>query len=470
MDSSTSARVALNRFNYEPPQVRPLPGPLRWIRVRLFNIFMVFVFGGSFIYLLVRYLVSKPSDEASWKSYFDEVKQVSIPVVSVAFTWWHVWLGIQMCWYPINFVGIPPFLGWQGIVPRRANIMAERSCDLMIGNLITIEEVIDRIQPDDFFAQLGQPLGDCCAAVLKKLAEKHCPQVWSMLPEDVREELRLRVMEESKSMFRPVIDDLKKNINRIFNIKQMAIDALTEDKPLLVKMFQEIGRKEFTFVLHVAAVMGFFLGLVQMTLWASFKEPWSLPLSGLIIGYFTNWLAITMIFRPVNPHHICGGYVNIQGVFLKRQQQVSAELSELICKHLIYARKMLESVMRNEECLTNVLEIYQKHMETAIDRAVGRTKVVIPLFAGRNAIRGIKDEAVKCVLDELPKHSQQVEEYMDKTFALNELIGPRLRGLPPQEFEGMLRPVFQEDEWMVLLLGGVLGVIVGTAQAIVLGR
>ncbi|CAE8613557.1 unnamed protein product, partial [Polarella glacialis] len=76
---------------------------------------------------------------------------------------------------------------------------------------------------------------------------------------------------------------------------------------------------------------------------------------------------------------------------------------------------------------------------------------------------------VQITLEELPNHSREIEEYMDRTFALNELIGPRLRGLPPEQFEGMLRPVFQEDEWMILTLGGVLGVVVGTLQAFALG-
>ena len=32
-------------------------------------------------------------------------KFASIPLVSVIFTWWHVWLGIKMCFYPVEFVG-----------------------------------------------------------------------------------------------------------------------------------------------------------------------------------------------------------------------------------------------------------------------------------------------------------------------------------------------------------------------------
>merc|ERR1719454_1926180 len=88
-----------------------------------------------------------------------------------------------------------------------------------------------------------------------------------------------------------------------------------------------------------------------------------LPVSGLCIGYFTNWLGITMIFRPVEPHIICGGYINIQGVFLKRQQQVATEMTGMICDHLIYASKMLDYVVKSDN-FEDVLGIFQKNMES----------------------------------------------------------------------------------------------------------
>ena len=36
--------------------------------------------------------------------------------------------------------------------------------------------------------------------------------------------------------------------------------------------------------------------------------------------------------------------------------------------------------------------------------------------------------------------------------------------LPPADFEGLLHPVFQEDEFKLIILGGILGVLVGFAQ------
>ena len=43
-----------------------------------------------------------------------------------------------------------------------------------------------------------------------------------------------------------------------------------------------------------------------------------------------------------------------------------------------------------------------------------------------------------------------------------------LQSLAPEDFEGVLRPVFKEDEMKLILVGGVLGVIVGFGQLVTL--
>jgi len=494
---STSARgpALAGQFNYVHPTTLPYPPCVALIRKFLFRGFLLFAFVGTFVFLLISFFAMEPKDESflgmkcntQWKELF---KYLSIPLVSIIFTWWHVWLGIQMCFYPVEFVGCCPPVGcwpgcgWQGIVPRRAHIMAERSCDIMIGTLITVEEIIDRIEPEEFFSSLEPVLAKTSAVVLAKVAANYWPTLWTQLPDGVKDELQKKVLEESQKMFDPVIQDLKENINTIIDIKQMAIDVLIENKPLLVEMFQRIGKREFTFIQHVAAVMGGIFGVMQMLMWVALNSGgdacpadgsnhafhcWGgfviLPVSGLCIGIFTNWLGITMIFRPVEAHIICGGYVNIQGVFLKRQVQVSEELATVICKELVNARKMLEYVVKKDGVMDSVLEIYKQHMTSACDEVIGRAKWVLPT-AG---VIDIKDKVIEETIAELPNHSAQIEEYMDRAFALPDTLKTRLAGLHPRMFEGMLHPVFQEDEWMVLLLGGVLGVAVGTLQAFALG-
>merc|ERR1711979_139416 len=131
---------------------------------------------------------------------------------------------------------------------------------------------------------------------------------------------------------------------------------------------------------------------------------------------------------------------------------------------------MLEYVMSRDEIFDAVKEIFRKHVIESVDVNTSKVQPIVSVVAGRNVMSDLKDDVITNILEELPKHSHRIEEYMDKQFDLVETMSYRLSHLPPDMFEGMLHPVFQEDEWMVLLLGGVLGVIVGTGQALLLGQ
>ena len=47
-------------------------------------------------------------------------------------------------------------------------------------------------------------------------------------------------------------------------------------------------------------------------------------------------------------------------------------------------------------------------------------------------------------------------------------IEENLLGLRSDEFGGVLRPVFQKDEWKLILAGGVIGTIIGALQVVFL--
>ena len=63
-----------------------------------------------------------------------------IPIISSLVGWSTNVLALRMTFYPLEFVGIPPYLGWQGIIPSNAGVMAGKAVDLITKNLIKIEE------------------------------------------------------------------------------------------------------------------------------------------------------------------------------------------------------------------------------------------------------------------------------------------------------------------------------------------
>ena len=52
---------------------------------------------------------------------------------------------------------------------------------------------------------------------------------------------------------------------------------------------------------------------------------------------------------------------------------------------------------------------------------------------------------------------------MDALDIQNTIVS-RMDKLSPEQFEGMLRPAFKQDEWKLVLCGAVLGFIVGEMQ------
>jgi len=442
------------------------------------NVFWIF-----FISLCIAAVISicvLSSQNIPKKQLLEIIELESIPIVSVIFTWGHIWLAIQMMFYPIKFRGPWNFrgsgygIGWQGVVPRKAGIMAEKTCDLMLGRLIAMEEIIDRFQMDAFFQTLGNVLLDCQRSVNEKLGAEYFPSVWSKLPPVVKDEMLKRVMETQRESFDPIMKDLRENITNILNFKDMAVKRYTHEPTLLIALFQQCGKKEFQFIQRVGAQMGLLLGFAQMGLYFQTKAiPWMpwvlLPVSGLIIGNLTNWLAIKMIFRPLYPHHFCGGGVTIQGLFLKRQKQVSIELASMLTDSCVNAEQMIKYLVSSPG-YEGAIEIMHRHTSKACDEMLGYARKVMPMAIGAEGWSKMKKDVVESLLEELPKHSSHFLTYLDQVLQIEETIATRLSDLPPDQFEGMLHPAFDEDEWMLITLGGVLGVVVGLLQAAVLGQ
>lgn len=68
------------------------------------------------------------------------------------------------------------------------------------------------------------------------------------------------------------------------------------------------------------------------------------------------------------------------------------------------------------------------------------------------------------ILKQLPDTMRYVESYAEDAMNVRNTLVERMQKLSPEEFEGMLRPAFKEDEWSLIIVGAVLGFLVGEMQ------
>eukprot|EP00927_Polykrikos_kofoidii_P076718 TRINITY_DN73758_c0_g1_i1.p1 TRINITY_DN73758_c0_g1~~TRINITY_DN73758_c0_g1_i1.p1 ORF type:complete len:484 (+),score=75.25 TRINITY_DN73758_c0_g1_i1:83-1534(+) len=403
------------------------------------------------------------------------LEYVSIPVVSVLFTYAHIWGALYMTFYPMRFIGclqIPETnvgCGWQGIVPSRAAKMARTAVDLMTKKVVGPEEMFERIDPKKLAEELDPVLQSTLMHIISEVAMEEDRALWTKIPQCVKDELILKAREDAPPAIEAMMNDIKRDISRVFDLEEMIINAFTRDPALLNHMFISCGYQELVFIRNCGAWMGGLFGICQVVLWIFWSAGWMLPTFGFVVGILSNWLALKIIFSPVKPVSLFGGRIVLQGLFLKRQAAVSAEYAKIVADNVLSSRNLIPAVMRGR-CADVLFELLHKHVRIECDNYAGVSKRIVQLFAGSAKIERCKKKIGDHLIESLPSTMRHAERYVDEAMDLENLLADKMGALPPDDFESLLHPVFEEDEWKLIVMGGVLGVVIGCMQWAFLGK
>lgn len=390
---------------------------------------------------------------------------LSIPVVAAIIGYVTKLVAIRMMFLPLEFVGIRPYLGWQGIVPRRAARMASIAVDTMTRDLISAGEVVGRLDPALIARELDEPLRAAAEEITREIMAEYQAGLWETLPEPVRRLIIARVQAETPRIVASVLADIQADVEAVFDLKEMVITNLVTDKALLNRIFQEAGRKEFRFIARSGLYFGATIGLLQMTLWVLFHEPLIMPAFGLIVGWFTDWLALKLIFNPRQPIRILG--FQWQGLFLKRRKEVAADYGGLIADEIITPRKVLEAVLRGP-LSDRVFAMVRKQVQAAIDRNTGPARPLVVLAVGSARYQEMKRSITAKVMQRMPETMLYIEDYARDAMDIRNLLVVKMQQLDEVKFEELIRPAFEQDEWILISVGALLGFVMGEVQALFL--
>ncbi len=390
---------------------------------------------------------------------------LSMPLISGAVGYVTNVVAVRMMFYPLEFRGIPPLLGWQGIIPRRAGKMASISVQTITENLVSPQEMFSRLDGNRIADELEEPLNRIVAPLTDKIMQKHAPLIWASTPDRVKQLVYDKVKAEAPDTVNEMLDQVRNNMDRMFDISEMVITSLVRDKDLLNRMFKEAAEPEFRFIERSGFLFGALFGLVQMLIWVFYKGAWILPVAGLLVGYLTNWIALKMIFQPQQPRRIAG--YTFHGLFHKRQQEVARDYGTLVSKELITPANIFEALMKGPYS-DKLFAFIQRRVSQVLDETTSLAKPFMALTMGSRSYNEMKSDIVDSVVAELPETMHGIVAYAEDAMDLKDTIITRLAALPSDRFEGMLRPAFEEDEWLLIAVGAALGLAVGFFQLFVL--
>ncbi|MFE0024745.1 DUF445 domain-containing protein [Amycolatopsis sp. NPDC059021] len=374
-------------------------------------------------------------------------------------------VAIEMMFRPLEFVGVRPVFGWQGVVPKHGGRMAAVATELLTANLLDVKEIFARIDPVIITRELEQPLLRAVDDIARDVLEKHQPRLWEAMPTLAQDLLIKQVQAGTPRLVRDFLDEIREHLDDVLDVQHMTVERLTRDKALLVRLIRETSRPEMAFIARMGIYFGFGLGLVQTVVWALTREPWVLPIFGGCIGLFTDWLAIKLIFVPREPVRV--GRVIFQGKFQRRRAEVARQYGELIANEVLTVPNLLDAILRGPKS-DRLVALVERLVAHAIDERASVAKPMLALAVGGRQLREIKHAAAEKALVQLPSTARHAEGYLTEAMDVAKMVEQRMLALTPIEFEGLLRPAFRQDEWKLIAVGGVIGFVVGELQVLLM--
>jgi uncharacterized membrane protein YheB (UPF0754 family) len=389
---------------------------------------------------------------------------VSVPVVAAVVGWGTNWVAIELTFRPLRFIGIPPYLGWQGIIPSKARKMAATFVDSTMHRLGTFGELFETMEP--------RVIAEHITGVLVPRLERYTDEVvfwggygraWRSVPALIKAGVYERVRAEMPRLVAELTDEAGRRIEDLVDFKEMITTQLVADPALLNRLFLEAGAAEFRFLIRSGLYFGFLFGLIQLVVWIFYPAWWVLPAFGALVGWVTNWLALDLIFRPLRPRRL--GPWTVQGLFLRRQKEVAAVWCRLVTREIVTLRRIVYAMLGGSRSHLSH-ELIRRHIQPVVDEAMGLLKPAATLAVGPEAIeeirRSVGDKALAVSTDAFDHWPFDAE----RAAVVEELLRQRMEALPPEEFQDLLRPCFQEDELKLIIMGGVLGLLAGVAQLV----
>lgn len=187
------------------------------------------------------------------------------------------------------------------------------------------------------------------------------------------------------------------------------------------------------------------------------------PLIGAAIGWFTNFVAIKLLFRPHTPVRILG--FSIQGLIPKRRTQIARSMADTIEKELLSSEDfaaILDSVDWQGE-VEHVIEELVEHKLSS--RRI--SKIPIIGFVSDNLRTQIKYLITKEILAQIEKKKAGFKDTLQKSIDVRGLITERIDKLDLMKFEGLLQKFIAKELKHLEWLGGLMGFIIGIIQSVI---
>lgn len=191
---------------------------------------------------------------------------------------------------------------------------------------------------------------------------------------------------------------------------------------------------------------------------------YTVPFISAIIGWFTNYIAVKMLFHPRKPTYIFG--FNIQGVFPKRQSIIATKIGKMVADELLRIED-IQQKLHSPEAINSIHTKLQEKIDYYLNVSMPHKYPVMSLFIGVGVKSKIKNEVLEQVENIAPEMLGSMVQSIEDNLNIEELISSKVNSFAPEKLEKILNDILKNEFTFIEWVGAILGFVIGVIQLII---
>jgi uncharacterized membrane protein YheB (UPF0754 family) len=185
------------------------------------------------------------------------------------------------------------------------------------------------------------------------------------------------------------------------------------------------------------------------------------PLLTAGIGWFTNWVAVKMLFLPLRPKVVLG--IRFQGLIPKRQMELAEQCAEIVERELLQQHLIRQAIEG-----ADIGSMVESKVRILIrEKLLSKLKGIPMLgaFLNETTIAGLEDYVVAEMRRMSEELVVQFADHVEQKLQVKKIVRERIEAFDLKRLqeiiEGVAAKEFRTIEWV----GAILGFLVGVAQS-----
>lgn len=187
-----------------------------------------------------------------------------------------------------------------------------------------------------------------------------------------------------------------------------------------------------------------------------------IPIISAFIGYFTNVVAIKLLFWPRKPINFY--LFTLYGLLPKNRNKLASSAGNLVEQELLSLDDVLDKI--------NTPEVYELIISKISELLKTKLVETLPNMLPGRLVQLIADALEKLLRQEAPNLIKQLfasgQEYLSSEIKVSQIVEDKINDFDLDELENMVRGISSGELRFIEIMGGVLGLIIGIIQVLFL--